>query len=94
MKKAVSVLMTMLFLAGIIPAFAGGAETQKESVFQQMSDSISGFAKTEQSGAAEKKSLTKVFQKSSDYIKESSPKAKELSLRGNKDEIARRRGQN
>ena len=90
-KKSIAAIVIIMLLAGTMPVFAGGTEVTKKSVFQEVGDSISEFAKSEKSGTTEKKSLTEVFQKSSNYIKESSPRARELSLRGDKAAIAARR---
>ena len=91
-KRLFVVILSVLFVLGAAPSFAGGggegaqAPAQK-TVFQLFADGISG---TDISG--QKTNATGLFQKSSDYIQRTFPDQKPKSLRGNPDEIARRRG--
>lgn len=87
----VLILFLILFIClGAMPLFAADESGDKsDSVFQKMGDGICKMGKSE---SGEKGTLTESFQKSSDYIKESSPRARNLSLRGNKKEIMKRRG--
>ncbi|MFH1593351.1 MAG: hypothetical protein ABID09_01475 [Candidatus Omnitrophota bacterium] len=89
MKKITSVIAIMLFVTGLIPVSARGegSSDTSEWIFQKMSDNISQFGKGE---PGEKGSLTKVFQRSRDHIVETAPKAKETSMRGQKDALKTR----
>lgn len=59
----------------------------KAGFFQEASDHI----KAPRKSGEKPESLTRTFQKSHDYIVESSPKAKQLSLRNQEKELKRRR---
>ncbi|MFH1380778.1 MAG: hypothetical protein ABIH57_01215 [Candidatus Omnitrophota bacterium] len=92
-KKIVIISVALLFISGAILAFAAQnttAQAPQKSVFQKTSDNISAFFK---SWMGSKRPLTKVFQDSHDYIIESAPRAKELSLRENPKELEKRRGE-
>ena len=94
MKKVIFALICLIFIASAGDVFAetdtktSSAQPQG-SVFQQASDTISGIERPE---SINKDTIPKTFQKSHDYIVKSSPKARQLSLRGNTEEIKRRRG--
>ena len=90
MKKLI-VLILILLISGTITVFAdqGTKETPEKSIFQELSDGLSEFGKFE----GEKKPFSAIFQRSSDYIEETSPVAKQKSLREDEEELKKRRGQ-
>ena len=92
-RRVVILVLVAIFMASGMPAFsdAGTDSTSEKSVFQKVSDDISEIG--EKTPGQKETPLAERFQDSYDYIVESSPKAKALSLRGNEREIKRRRGQ-
>jgi len=91
-KRLIAITIVILLGLGSASSFAGGGaeETQvqtQKSMFQLLADGISG---KDQSG--QNINTTALFQRSSDYIQSTFPDQKPKSLRGNPDELARRRG--
>lgn len=99
MKRLTALIIAIFVLCSVAPVFGddvtqaasgtAGSTPRPESVFQDMSDGLSDLAAQLE---GEKKPLTGTFQRSSDYIEASSTNAKLLSLRGQPDELKKRRG--
>ena len=95
MKKVFVLILVFAFFASTVPALAQKSQGEKaascdkggKSIFQIASDDITCLGKN-----MEKQKPTKLFQRSYDYIVETSPKARERSLRENPSELSRRRG--
>ena len=89
-KKLLVLEIAVLLVSSAIPCLADEGQIQKQkTVFQLFADGFSGFG---ESKSVAKEDLTLLFQKSHDYIRETFPNQRPKSLRGNPDEIARRRG--
>jgi len=92
MKEIMVLFLALLIIFAGFPALADQGTAQQESFFQKASDSLS---KTGKPTAGQKPSAwVSVFQKSANNIatwNKTTNDAKSLSLRGNEDEIARRR---
>ena len=92
MKKLICLIGVTSLVLVSVNALAGGASSSqpsKESIFQTWADGINKMGA--ESTAGDKKSATCLFQKSYDQIEKTAPE-KSDSLRGNPDELARRRG--
>ena len=84
MKKAIAIIVLIFFVASITPAFA------EKSLFQIVSDSLE---EVKPSGQGSKEvTAFKTAQMYLNALDESSARAKQLSLRGNKQEACRRMG--
>lgn len=93
-KKLVALMVALMFIAGASSAFAaGGKGACVQKAFQYLADGLTGFIVDTSGESRLKEDLPRSFQLSHDYILESSPKARTQNLRGNKEELARRRGQ-
>jgi len=92
-RKVIALVLVAIFMASGMPVFSdeGTVSTSGKSVFQKVSDDISELG--EKTPGQTETPLADRFQDSYNYIVESSPKAEQLSLRGNEREIKRRRGQ-
>ena len=92
MKKLICLIGVTSLILVSVNALAGGTgsnQTGNESIFQTWADGINKMGS--EATAGEKKSATCLFQKSYDQIEKTAPE-KADSLRGNPDELARRRG--
>jgi len=91
MKIVVLITFFLFALSSVGPLFAdeGASKASKKSIFQELNDGLSEFGKFDSS---EKKPFSAIFQRSSDYIEETSPIAKKQSLRENEEELNARRG--
>lgn len=81
MKKAIALIVIVMFSLSVIPSFA--AEKSKAgnpNLIQSVGDSIKDFKVREQDKVKTAKNVP-IFQNMSNYIKEGSKKAKGLSKR-------------
>lgn len=105
MKKVVALVLVVLFSAGVVSAYAADmpqSGTAKKGIFQQVADGLNTGAEkgkkavvTGTDYVAGTPSEESVFQKSADYINNTSEAkvaAGKQSLRNNKAELMRRRG--
>ena len=93
-KKLAVLMVALMFIMGASSAFAaGGKGACVKAAFQYLADGITGFIVDTNGESHLKNDFPKSFQSSHDYILESSPRMRPQNLRGNKEEIARRRGQ-
>ncbi len=93
-KKLAALMVAVMFITGASSAFAaGGKGACVQKAFQYLADGITGFIVDTSGESRLKEDLPKSFQLSHDYILESSPRVRPQNLRGNKEELARRRGQ-
>ena len=90
-KRSVVLIIAIVFIVGVIPAFTLKAEAGEKSLFQIAKDTLDKPIAISEKDKVRPLNLGKSFQEMSDYIDSSSAKARHLSLRGNKDAVAARR---
>ncbi|MCQ9207419.1 MAG: hypothetical protein NG740_06050 [Omnitrophica bacterium] len=93
-KTLVALMVALMFIMGASSAFAGGGKGAcVKAAFQYLADGITGFIIDTSGESHLKRDLPKAFQASHDRIREGAFEVRPQNLRGNKEELARRRGQ-